>query len=85
MALVTFCPGCNVAFRVNTTQLQTHSGDVRCGRCQQIFNGFSTLITVSESAIISSQNISVESNIAQEAAIEPVLPDLPVPSRLTRC
>lgn len=83
MALVTFCPGCNVAFRVNATQLQTHSGDVRCGRCQQIFNGFSTLITVSESAIISSQNISVESNIAQEAAIEPVLPDLPVPSRLT--
>ena len=83
MALVTFCPGCNVAFRVNATQLQTHSGDVRCGRCQQIFNGFSTLITVSESAIISSQNISVESNVAQEAAIEPTLSDLPVSSGLT--
>lgn len=82
MALVTFCPGCNVAFRVNASQLQMHSGDVRCGRCQQIFNGFSTLITVSESAIVSSQNVSLESSVAQNA-VEPALPDLPVPSGLT--
>ncbi|GKS68617.1 MJ0042 family finger-like domain-containing protein [Nitrosomonas sp. PY1] len=76
MALVTFCPDCGVAFRVNATQLQMHNGDVRCGCCQQIFNGFSTLITVSESAIISSQDISLKSDVALETAVESSLPDL---------
>lgn len=51
MALVTLCPGCDTTFRVNAVQLQAHSGDVRCGHCQQVFNGFATLITVNESVI----------------------------------
>jgi len=51
MALVTICPDCGTAFRVNAAQLQAHSGDVRCGHCQRIFNGFTTLITVSEAAL----------------------------------
>ena len=51
MALVTLCPGCGTTFRVNAIQLQAHSGDLRCGRCQRIFNGFDTLITANELAI----------------------------------
>lgn len=51
MALVTLCPGCGTTFRVNAAQLQAHGGDVRCGQCQRVFNGFATLITVHESAI----------------------------------
>lgn len=51
MALVALCPGCNTTFRIHSAQLQAHSGDVRCGRCQRVFNSFSTLITVDESAI----------------------------------
>ncbi len=51
MALVTICPDCGTAFRVNAAQLQAHNGDVRCGQCQRIFNGFGTLITVSESML----------------------------------
>lgn len=51
MALVTLCPGCGTTFRVNAAQLQAHGGDVRCGHCQRVFNGFATLITVNESAI----------------------------------
>ncbi len=51
MALVTLCPDCGTAFRVNAVQLQAHHGDVRCGQCQRVFNGFATLITVNESAI----------------------------------
>lgn len=51
MALVTFCPGCNTTFRVNSAQLQAQDGNVRCGHCQRVFNGFATLITVNESAI----------------------------------
>lgn len=51
MALVTRCPGCNTTFRVYAAQLQAHGGDLRCGQCQRVFNGFATLITVHESAI----------------------------------
>ena len=51
MALVTLCPGCGTTFRVNAAQLQIQSGDVRCGHCQRVFNGFATLITVNESDI----------------------------------
>lgn len=51
MALVTICPDCGTAFRVNAAQLQAHSGDVRCGQCQRIFNGFATLITIDESVL----------------------------------
>lgn len=51
MALVTLCPGCGTTFRVNAVQLQAHSGEVRCGRCHHLFNGFATLITVNESEI----------------------------------
>ncbi|MBP6366756.1 MAG: zinc-ribbon and DUF3426 domain-containing protein [Nitrosomonas sp.] len=51
MALVTLCPGCGTTFRVNAVQLQAHSGEVRCGRCHRLFNGFATLITVNESEI----------------------------------
>ena len=51
MALVTLCPGCGTTFRVNSAQLQACGGEVRCGHCQRIFNGFATLITVNESAI----------------------------------
>ncbi|MDQ3186150.1 MAG: zinc-ribbon and DUF3426 domain-containing protein [Pseudomonadota bacterium] len=48
MALVTRCPNCATTFRVTPLHLQAHGGDVRCGRCAQVFNGFSTLATVQE-------------------------------------
>ena len=51
MALVTICPDCGTAFRVNAAQLQAHRGDVRCGQCQRIFNGFATLITINEAVL----------------------------------
>ncbi len=48
MALVTRCPNCATAFRVTPLHLQAHGGDVRCGQCAQVFNGFATLATVQE-------------------------------------
>jgi predicted Zn finger-like uncharacterized protein len=48
MALVTRCPNCAAAFRVTPLHLQAHGGDVRCGQCSQVFNGFATLATVRE-------------------------------------
>jgi predicted Zn finger-like uncharacterized protein len=49
MALVTRCPNCAAVFRVTPLHLQAHGGDVRCGQCAQVFNGFATLATVQES------------------------------------
>lgn len=48
MALITCCPDCATAFRVTPLQLQVHGGDVRCGHCAHIFNGFATLATMQE-------------------------------------
>lgn len=48
MALITQCPSCAAAFRVTPLDLQAHGGDVRCGRCGQIFNGYARLSTVQD-------------------------------------
>jgi predicted Zn finger-like uncharacterized protein len=48
MALITRCPNCATAFRVTPLHLQAHGGDVRCGHCSQIFNGFASLATIQE-------------------------------------
>ena len=48
MALITRCPHCATAFRVTPLHLQVHGGDVRCGHCARIFNGFASLATIQE-------------------------------------
>ena len=44
MALATLCPYCHTAFRVANDQLKLHAGLVRCGACQQTFNGIEHLL-----------------------------------------
>lgn len=44
MALATRCPHCSTTFRVANDQLKLHAGLVRCGKCQQTFNGVENLI-----------------------------------------
>ena len=44
MSLVTRCPACGVAFRVQREQLTAHSGTVRCGKCGRAFNGVTALV-----------------------------------------
>jgi predicted Zn finger-like uncharacterized protein len=41
--LVTTCTHCGARFRVLPGQLNLRQGQVRCGECQKIFNGFETL------------------------------------------
>jgi len=48
MSLITRCPHCGTNFRVTPLHLQAHGGDVRCGRCTQVFNAFSGLSTIQE-------------------------------------
>ncbi|SET56035.1 MJ0042 family finger-like domain-containing protein [Nitrosospira multiformis] len=52
MALVTRCPNCLTVFRVTPLHLQAHGGEVRCGQCNHIFNGFAALLTMEEPEII---------------------------------
>lgn len=38
MSWLTTCPHCHTTFRVGQEQLDAHGGDVRCGKCQHVFN-----------------------------------------------
>jgi predicted Zn finger-like uncharacterized protein len=63
MALITRCPNCGTAFRITPFHLQAHGGDVRCGRCAKVFNGFSTLATMQEpEAAVSPSREAVETS-----------------------
>jgi predicted Zn finger-like uncharacterized protein len=44
MSLVTRCPACGTAFRVQREQLTAHFGTVRCGKCGGAFNGVAALV-----------------------------------------
>lgn len=44
MNLVTRCPACGTAFRVQREQLAAHFGTVRCGKCGAVFNGVAALV-----------------------------------------
>jgi predicted Zn finger-like uncharacterized protein len=44
MPLATQCPHCHTTFRVANDQLKLHAGLVRCGACQQTFNGIEYLL-----------------------------------------
>ena len=41
--LITTCAHCKARFRVTPQQLNARQGQVRCGRCSQVFNGFQVL------------------------------------------
>ncbi|MET3106116.1 putative Zn finger-like uncharacterized protein [Oxalobacteraceae bacterium GrIS 2.11] len=49
MLLATKCPHCKTTFKVANDQLKLQSGLVRCGICQQVFNGIEHLATSSTS------------------------------------
>jgi predicted Zn finger-like uncharacterized protein len=42
--LVTRCPVCTTAFRVQRTQLAARGGRVRCGKCGTVFDGIAGLV-----------------------------------------
>ena len=45
MSMITRCPTCNTAFRVTERQLRAREGQVRCGRCDTLFDAVATLTT----------------------------------------
>lgn len=51
MSLVTRCPACRTAFRVQPAQLSAQHGTVRCGKCNELFNGVAALVEPREEGI----------------------------------
>jgi predicted Zn finger-like uncharacterized protein len=43
MSMYTRCAHCETYFKVSREQLQVSSGQVRCGRCDQVFDAFASL------------------------------------------
>ena len=50
MALATVCPHCDTTFRVASDQLKLRGGIVRCGACNQVFDGNAALIDLNAPA-----------------------------------
>ncbi|MCX7218560.1 MAG: zinc-ribbon domain-containing protein, partial [Burkholderiales bacterium] len=70
MALATQCPYCHTAFRVANDQLKLHAGLVRCGACQQTFNGIEHLLSPGQAtvALVAPPANPVSAAAATEAA-----------------
>ena len=72
MALATQCPHCGTMFRVASDQLKLRGGIVRCGACQEIFDGSASLVD------LDALPVRAPAAAAPPAVIEtPAAPDLP--------
>jgi len=72
VSMVTRCPSCNTVFHVTPQQLQAHHGDVRCGRCMMVFDGFKGL------TVLPAPNATEpEKHIQSPKAPRQVIPDDP--------
>lgn len=46
MSMVTSCPQCGTTFRVTQEQLSASQGNVRCGKCQHVFDALTRLAEI---------------------------------------
>lgn len=87
MTLMTCCIHCRTVFRVTREQLQAHGGQVRCGRCLQVFNGLATLASPDNESIAAMSGVTESAAAAPAVVSEPPAPDQPlqadVPSTVT--
>ena len=67
MSLVTRCPGCATAFRVQPGQLSARAGQVRCGKCNTVFDGIAALVDTGAAK-------RIEPSLPTAKAIEPPRP-----------
>jgi predicted Zn finger-like uncharacterized protein len=61
MSMATRCPACATLFRVTPQQLQARQGQVRCGRCATVFDGFRHLTTLPAPAVTRESQAAVAS------------------------
>ncbi|WP_296944196.1 DUF3426 domain-containing protein [uncultured Massilia sp.] len=70
MALATQCPHCHTTFRVAADQLKLRGGIVRCGACQQVFDGNAHLVDLAA---------ATAARPAPPAPAAPAVPDVTPP------
>lgn len=84
MGMVTTCPHCRTAFRVTAEQLDAHGGDVRCGRCGQVFNARDSLAAETVEALPPGlAPVEAAAEIHEEIEIPPLPeepPEAPAPN-----
>lgn len=64
MSLITRCPACQTLFKVVPDQLRISEGWVRCGVCEEVFDGAFHLVTADV--------------LADETEVRPAAPELPL-------
>ena len=66
MRLATSCPACNAAFYVLPDQLAAHRGNVRCGKCEHVFNALDRLAQVADEETTKKPEPSTQAPIIEE-------------------
>src|SRR5437870_52460 len=83
MSLVTRCPQCRTLFRITPTQLQAASGQVRCGRCTTVFDGYAALTPEPAAESRMAHEIPAQANeLADKPADNPPIVATPAGSEL---
>ncbi len=78
MSLTTRCKHCQTVFRITLEQLQAHGGQVRCGRCMQVFNGLDVLAP--DAAMSAGDTSAPLPQVPASAATEVMAPPKATPS-----
>ncbi len=73
MRLVTTCPQCSAAFYVGPEQLAAHRGDVRCGKCEHVFNALDRLAEVADEEIV--EAVAPKSSSETRESIPEIMPE----------
>jgi len=75
MTLITRCPSCGTAYRVQPQQIEARDGRVRCGRCSVVFDARDSL---ADHLDVGDAESRVESRVP---VIDPSAPPFPAPTR----
>ena len=70
MSLATRCPICEALFRVTPDQLRVRAGQVRCGRCNAVFDGLAHLVPESAEAALPTEETTAGKVDAPRSEIE---------------
>lgn len=66
--MITYCPSCHTHFRVHAEQLAARAGQVRCGKCNRVFDALEHLIEEIAPALSMPREHAVMSAITTAAA-----------------
>jgi predicted Zn finger-like uncharacterized protein len=82
VSLVTRCPACSTAFRVQPGQLSAHQGRVRCGKCNTVFDGIERLVQERPPPSTAAPPAPASVEEAEQAVPEFMAPHAPPPRAL---